>query len=50
MPLTLKYLKKIRNLLSGTEKQIANYTNPNNDPKGRWRPIPIDAQEGPCNI
>ncbi len=41
-----KRFKKIRNLLGGTEKQIANYSNPNNDPKGKWRPIPIDAQEG----
>ncbi len=29
-----------------TEKQALVYRNPTNDPRGRWRPIPITAQEG----
>ena len=28
------------------EKQAKVYRNPNGDPKGRWRPIPMTAQEG----
>ncbi len=32
-----------RNLLSRTESQEAQYTNPDNDPRGRWRAIPWDA-------
>lgn len=28
------------------EKQLKVYKNPNNDPKGRWRPIPMTAQAG----
>lgn len=27
-----------------TEKQVAVYKNPNNDPRGRWRPVPMTAQ------
>ena len=27
-----------------TEKQIEVYKNPNNDPRGRWRPVPMTAQ------
>lgn len=27
-----------------TEKQTAVYKNPNNDPRGRWRPVPMTAQ------
>jgi len=38
--------KAIRNLVPPTEKQAKVYKNPNNDPKGRWRPIPITAQAG----
>ena len=38
--------KKIRNRLPLTEKQAKIYKNPNNDPRGRWRAIPITAQEG----
>lgn len=38
--------KAIRNLVSPNEKQTKVYRNPNNDPKGRWRPIPMTAQEG----
>jgi len=35
-----------RNLIPITEEQAKVYRNPNNDPKGRWRPIPMTAQEG----
>lgn len=38
--------KKTRNLVALTEAQAKVYRNPNNDPKGRWRPIPMTAQEG----
>jgi adenine-specific DNA-methyltransferase len=38
--------KELRNKVTPTGKQTAVYRNPNNDPKGRWRPIPMTAQEG----
>lgn len=38
--------KKQRNLVPITDEQAKVYRNPNNDPKGRWRPIPMTAQEG----
>jgi adenine-specific DNA-methyltransferase len=38
--------KKLRNLVPLTEEQAKVYRNPNNDPKGRWRPIPMTAQDG----
>lgn len=38
--------KKFRNLVSLTDEQAKVYRNPNNDPRGRWRPVPITAQEG----
>jgi adenine-specific DNA-methyltransferase len=38
--------KKQRNKVPPTEQQAKVYKNPNNDPQGRWRPIPITAQEG----
>ncbi len=38
--------KEIRNLVPMTEQQAKVYKNPNNDPKGRWRPIPMTAQAG----
>jgi adenine-specific DNA-methyltransferase len=38
--------KSYRNLVPLTEEQAKVYRNPNNDPKGRWRPIPMTAQEG----
>lgn len=38
--------KEIRNKIPLTESQAKVYTNPNNDPKGRWRTIPITAQSG----
>jgi adenine-specific DNA-methyltransferase len=34
----------IRNRVPIDEKQAAVYKNPNNDPKGRWRGIPMTAQ------
>lgn len=38
--------KQRRNLVPLTEQQSKVYRNPNNDPKGRWRPVPMTAQEG----
>ncbi|WP_061778982.1 site-specific DNA-methyltransferase [Sphingomonas sanguinis] len=38
--------KAYRNLVPLTEDQAKVYRNPNNDPRGRWRPIPMTAQEG----
>ncbi|RMX11639.1 site-specific DNA-methyltransferase [Vandammella animalimorsus] len=35
--------KKVRNRLSRTDEQAAQYTNPDNDPRGPWRAIPWDA-------
>lgn len=36
--------KQTRNLVPLTEEQAKIYKNPNNDPKGRWRSIPMTAQ------
>ncbi|MEI6387872.1 MAG: site-specific DNA-methyltransferase [Spirochaetota bacterium] len=41
-----EYFKENRNKVRLTEDQAAVYKNPNNDPKGRWRTIPMTAQEG----
>lgn len=38
--------KEQRNKVPLTEDQAKVYKNPNNDPKGRWRSIPITAQAG----
>lgn len=38
--------KETRNLVPMSEEQAKVYKNPNNDPKGRWRTIPITAQAG----
>jgi len=38
--------KKNRNKVPLTEDQSKVYKNPNNDPNGRWRTIPITAQAG----
>lgn len=38
--------KANRNLVPMSEDQAKVYKNPNNDPKGRWRTIPITAQAG----
>ena len=37
---------KVRNLLPPDADSTKVYRNPNNDPKGRWRPIPLTAQAG----
>lgn len=36
--------KRHRNLVKPTDKQLEVYKNPNNDPRGRWRGIPMTAQ------
>lgn len=41
-----KYFKETRNLIEMDEKQAKVYKNPNNDPNGRWRSIPMTAQAG----
>ena len=38
--------KATRNKVPIDEKQAKVYRNSNNDPKGRWRPIPMTAQAG----
>jgi adenine-specific DNA-methyltransferase len=38
--------KELRNRVPFEEKQAKVYKNPNRDPRGRWRPIPMTAQEG----
>lgn len=38
--------KKNRNKLPPNEKQMKVYRNPNNDPKGPWRSVPMTAQAG----
>lgn len=36
--------KALRNKVDPTEDQLKVYSNPNNDPRGRWRGIPMTAQ------
>ena len=38
------HFKQTRNLIPLTESQAKIYKNPNHDPKGRWRTIPMTAQ------
>jgi adenine-specific DNA-methyltransferase len=38
--------KEIRNKVPPTAEQTKVYRNPNKDPRGPWRPIPMTAQEG----
>lgn len=38
--------KAIRNKVPPTPEQTKVYRNPNGDPRGPWRPIPMTAQEG----
>lgn len=38
--------KANRNLVPMSEEQAKVYKNPNNDPLGRWRPVPMTAQAG----
>lgn len=40
----LARFKEVRNKIPLTEEQAKVYRNPNNSPKGRWRPIPMTAQ------
>ncbi|MBR0341231.1 MAG: site-specific DNA-methyltransferase [Oscillospiraceae bacterium] len=40
----LEVFKNIRHKVDFDEKQAAVYKNPNNDPKGRWRGVPMTAQ------
>lgn len=35
--------KEVRNLVPMSEEQAKVYKNPNNDPRGRWRPVPMTA-------
>jgi adenine-specific DNA-methyltransferase len=41
-----KFFKENRNKIPMNEAQAKVYKNPNNDPKGRWRPVPMTAQAG----
>ena len=41
---SLEIFKKTRNRVPLTEEQEKIYKNPNNDPRGRWRGIPMTAQ------
>lgn len=41
-----KLFKVSRNLVPMNDKQASVYKNPNNDPRGRWRPVPITGQAG----
>ncbi len=38
------------NLLPRTEKADKDYKNPDNDPRGKWKPTPIHAKSGKNNI
>ena len=38
--------KAVRNKVSPTPKQLKVYKNPNKDPRGRWRHVPMTAQAG----
>ena len=40
----IEVFKNIRHKVSFDEKQAEIYQNPNNDPKGRWRGVPMTAQ------
>ena len=40
--------KSHRNPVPMSENQAKVYKNPNNDPKGRWRAVPMTAQAGPA--
>lgn len=41
---SLSHFKTVAKKISPTEDQVKVYKNPNKDPKGRWRPIPMTAQ------
>jgi adenine-specific DNA-methyltransferase len=38
--------KTVRKLLPPSEESLKVYKNPNDDPRGRWRPVPMSAQAG----
>ena len=38
--------KEVRNKVPPTGEQTKVYRNPNDDPRGPWRPVPMTAQEG----
>lgn len=38
--------KEVRNRVARDERSRRHYRNPNEDPRGRWRPIPLDVQAG----
>lgn len=40
----VRVFKETRHLVEMDAEQAKVYKNPNNDPKGRWRPIPMTAQ------
>ncbi len=42
----IAFFSEVRNLLPPSEESLKVYKNPNNDPKGRWRPVPMTAQAG----
>jgi len=44
--LNKKKFKEERNLIPMNDVQSKVYKNPNNDPKGRWRAVPMTAQAG----
>ena len=50
----LVYAKNISkanfNLLPRTEKADSGYKNPDNDPRGRWKPTPLHAKSGRNNM
>ncbi len=41
---SLDNFSAVRNRIPPAEENLAVYKNPNNDPNGRWRPIPMTAQ------
>lgn len=44
--LDARRFKELRNKVPPTPSQTKVYKNPNRDPRGPWRPIPMSAQEG----
>ena len=46
-----KDINQVRfNLLPRTAEADSSYTNPDNDPRGRWKPTPLHAKSGRKNI
>jgi adenine-specific DNA-methyltransferase len=45
-PLGKELWKNVRNRIPRDPAKATAYRNPNNDPRGRWRPIPLDVQAG----